>query len=175
VPDILTEISEISHPNISLYRIRCGSFIGRSSDQKRSYLSDLVAKVQSILKDEAYVLDDSDNNPYHVTLFWKNAELRLIQWPDVTNIDLEELATGPWCQFYDGPVTNFVHQVITRDAYINDGVDKLDLPPIKYQHGQNVTHWKHDWTGPVPFDKFEFVWPSDLPETVKPYFRIHSQ
>ncbi len=175
VPDILTEISEISHPNISLYRIRCGSFIGRSSDQKRSYLSDLVAKVQSILKDEAYVLDDSDNNPYHVTLFWKNAELRLIQWPDVTNIDLEELATGPWCQFYDGPVTNFVHQVITRDAYINDGVDKLDLPPIKYQHGQNVTHWKHDWAGPVLFDKFEFVWPSDLPETVKPYFRIHSQ
>jgi organic radical activating enzyme len=175
VPDILTEISEIYHPNIKLYRIRCGSFIGRSSDQKRSYLSDLVAKVQSILKDEIHVLDDSDSNPYHVTLSWKNVELRLIQWPDVTNIDLEELATGPWCQFYDGPVTNFVHQVITRDAYINNRVDKLDLPPIKYQYGQNITHWKHDWAGPVPFDTFNFEWCSDLPKTVKPYFRIHSQ
>lgn len=175
VPDILEEIAQIRHPNIGLYRIRCGSFIGRSSDLKRSYLSDLVATVKNILKDEAVVLDDSDNNPYHVTLWWGNAELRLIQWPDVTNIDLEELATGPWCQFYDGPVTNFVHQVITRDAYINNNMNKLDLPPVRYQHGQNIPHWKHNWTGPTPFNTFDFEWCSDRPQLVKSNFVIQIQ
>jgi hypothetical protein len=175
LPDILTEIAEIAHPRIETYRIRCGSFIGRSSDRKRSYLSEIVARIQDILKDEVYVAEGADNNPYHVTLFWKNRELRCIQWPDVTNIDMEELATGPWCQFYDGPVTNFVHQVITRDAYINNHVQKLDIVPVKYQYGQNITHWKHDWTGPRPFSKFEFEWPSDEPQPVTPYFRIYSQ
>jgi hypothetical protein len=110
-------------------------------------------------------------------LQWNNILLRVIQWPDVTNIDMEELNTGPWCQFYDGPVTNFVHQVITRDAYKNNGLPKLDLSPIKYQYQpcEEKTHWKHNWTGPVPFDTFRFEWPSDQPLPVKPQFRIHSQ
>jgi organic radical activating enzyme len=175
LPDILMEIYKIHHPNIQQYRIRCGSFIGRSSDRERSYLSNLVAKVQQILKNKACVSATADNNPYHVNLTWKDIKLRLIQWPDVSNIDLEELATGPWCQFYDGPITNFVHQVITRDAYINNRIDKLDLPPTKYQYKQNHNYWKHNWTGPVPFDTFKFEWCSDQPQLAKSYFRIHSQ
>jgi len=176
IPFILNEIKDINHEQINHYRIRCGSFIGRSNDQQRGYLSVLVRKIKEHLGGQVvpYV---SDDNPYHVMLQWNNIMLRVIQWPDVTNIDMEELNTGPWCQLYDGPITNFVHQVITRDAYKNKGLDKLDLPPVKYQHQpyEEKTHWKHNWTGPVPFDSFKFEWCSDQPQPVKPHFRIHSQ
>ena len=156
---ILNEIKTIHHPKINHYRIRCGSFIGRSSDIQRGYLSTLVKLVKDQLGGEvtAYA---SDDNPYHVMLQWNDILLRLIQWPDVSNIDMEELATGPWCQFYDGPVTNFVHQVITRDAYKNMTLPKLDTVPAKYQYrpmtGTHTTYWKNDWTGPVEFDAFDW-------------------
>ena len=177
LPFILDEIKSINHEKIRHYRIRCGSFIGRSSDQQRGYLSVLVQKIKEHLGSEVVSFYAPDDNPYHVLLKWNNILLRVIQWPDVTNIDMEELNTGPWCQFYDGPITNFVHQVITRDAYKNKGLSKLDLPPVKYQYQpcEEKTHWKSNWTGPVPFDTFKFEWPSDQPQPVKPYFRIHSQ
>lgn len=197
LPDILEEIQQIKHPNIAIFKVRCGSFIGRSSDQHRSYLSTTVSRVKQLLEgmsgptspsqslrrsqlrmeNNLQVLDNFDNNLYHFTLQWNDVTLRLIQWPDVTNIDLEELNNGGWAQFYDGPVTNFVHQVITRDAYVNMSLPKLDLPPVKYQYKKDQDdsvreYWKTNWSGPVPFDKFEFVWPSDPPGKIKKYFQI---
>jgi len=159
LPFILNEIKSINHTSINHYRIRCGSFIGRSSDQQRGYLSKLVKLVKEHIGSEV-VAYPSDDNPYHVMLQWNDILLRLIQWPDVTNIDMEELATGPWCQFYDGPVTNFVHQVITRDAYKNMSLPKLDTVPEKYQYrsmtGQHTDYWKNNWKGPVEFDSFDW-------------------
>ena len=151
VEDILNEIERIHDPvKILHYRIRCGSFIGRSSDQHRSYLSALVAKVKSILGDRV-VHAPMDDNPYHVMMKWNGDRvLRLIQWPDVTNIDMEELVTGPWCQFYDGPITNFVHQAITRDAFKNMSLTRKDDAPKRYQYrslwSTHHEHWKHVWT-----------------------------
>jgi hypothetical protein len=162
LPFILNEIKSINHTSINHYRIRCGSFIGRSSDQQRGYLSKLVSLVKQHVGSEV-VAYPSDDNPYHVMLQWNDIILRLIQWPDVTNIDMEELATGPWCQFYDGPVTNFVHQVITRDAYKNMSLPKLDTVPEKYQYrsmtGQHTDYWKNTWQGPVEF--YHFNWDFD--------------
>ena len=140
LPFILNEIKSLHHPQINHYRIRCGSFIGRSSDQQRGYLSKLVKLVKDILGDDV-IAYRSDDNPYHVMLQWNGIILRLIQWPDVTNIDMEELATGPWCQFYDGPVSNFVHQVITRDAFKNMSLPKLDTVPEKYQYSEWLRSW----------------------------------
>jgi len=133
IPDILEEISKIHRPEINHYRIRCGAFIGRSNDQQRSYLSNLVKRVKLELGENVKQYP-ADDNIYHVMLDWNGIPLRLIQWPDVTNIDMEELATGPWSQFYDGPITNFVHQVITRDAFKNKGLPMLDLVPEKYRY-----------------------------------------
>lgn len=159
VEDILKEIERLNHPNIHHYRIRCGSFIGRSSDKERSYLSLLVDKVKSILGPDV-VYGDYDNNVYHVMMNWKGILLRLIQWPDVTNIDMEELVTGPWSQFYHGPVTNFVHQVITRDAYKNNGLPMLDQCPDRYHyrplHDHSTAYWRDTWTGPVQIEKLEW-------------------
>ena len=159
LPFILEEIKQIHHPQINHYRIRCGSFIGRSSDQTRSYLSALVKQIKEITNDqiEPYL---SDDNPYHVMVNWNGILLRLIQWPDVTNIDMEELATGPWCQFYDGPITNFVHQVITRDAYKNMSKAKLDEAPSRYQYrpmsGYHFNYWKDLWAGPTSMNSFDW-------------------
>jgi hypothetical protein len=155
------------------FRIRCGSFIGRSSDQHRSYLSSTVKKVKEILGDEV-TLCRGDDNPYHVVYMWGDIIIRLIQWPDVTNMDLEELDTGPWCQFYDGPITNFVHQVITRDAYINMKMPALDLAPTKYRYEPTAmkSYWKDNWTEPVPVKELDWNWlspeatPIQLPKII---------
>jgi hypothetical protein len=168
VPFVLEEIrslhSKMTSKETCHYRIRCGSFIGRSSDQERSYLSNLVKLVQSLLGEQV-TFCNGDDNPYHVVMFWGDIILRLIQWPDVTNMDLEELDTGPWCQFYDGPITNFVHQVITRDHYINNKQPALDLVPSKYryQSAENKKYWKDGWSGPVEVMELDWSW--DSPET----------
>ena len=146
---ILNEIKEIDRPEINHYRMRCGAFIGRSNDQKRSYLSSMVKKVKELTNNDI-VPYPSDDNPYHVMFNWNGILLRLIQWPDVTNIDMEELATGPWCQFYEeGPITNFVHQAITRDAFKNMNMPMLDVAPKRYQYrpmkGQHFDYWKDSW------------------------------
>lgn len=145
---ILNEIQNINHPKINHFRIRCGSFIGRSNDKQRSYLSNLVKKTKELTNNEV-VPYNSDDNPYHIMLQWGDKLLRLIQWPDVTNIDMEELATGPWCQFYDGPITNFVHQAITRDAFKNMGKPMLDVAPERYHYrpmsGYHFDYWKDNW------------------------------
>lgn len=159
LPFILNEIKQIHCSNINHYRIRCGSFIGRSSDKQRGFLSVLISKIKELIGKEI-ISYKSDDNPYHVMLEWNNILLRVIQWPDVTNIDMEELATGPWCQFYNGPITNFVHQVITRDAYKNLGLPQVDIIPKKYQYRSmvisNFKYWKDDWKGPQEFKKFDW-------------------
>jgi len=166
--DILQEIKTINHSNINHYRIRCGSFIGRSSDQVRGYLSVLVNKVKEILGPEVKSYK-GDDNPYHVMLIWKDIKLRLIQWPDVTNIDLEELATGPWCQFYDDAViTNFVHQVIMRDAIKNNNLPKLDVVPTRYQYrdySTEIGYWKENFTEPVEVLELDYTY---VDETTTP-------
>ena len=151
VEDILQEIKLLDSASIDHFRIRCGSFIGRSNDQHRSYLSDLVTKVVSVLGTQVR-RGFYDDNPYHVMLEWGKIKLRLIQWPDVTNIDLEELSTGPWCNFVKGPITNFVHQVILRDAFKNKKLLVQDYAPAKYHYRVQSTHhhyhWRRKWLGP---------------------------
>jgi len=162
VPFILEEIQRLSSQHINHFRLRCGSFIGRSLDKHRSYLSALFKKIKSILGDDIKIHSElvwGDDNPYHIMVSWGNIVLRLIQWPDKTNIDMEELATGPWCQFYDGPITNFVHQTITRDAFINNGLPMLDHCPTRYQYREvsnsDFVYWKHDWKGPTAINKLD--------------------
>ena len=160
LPEVLEEINTLKTANIWQFRIRCGSFIGRSSDKQRSYLSNLVKAIREYTGQDCKLLG-IDDNPYHVMMEWNGALLRLIQWPDVTNIDMEELNVGPWCQFYDGPITNFVHQVITRDAYINNKLPQLDHCPVRYHYQDpdvvGNSYWKNNFTGPVLVDTLEFT------------------
>jgi uncharacterized radical SAM superfamily Fe-S cluster-containing enzyme len=158
LPEIFEEIDRIADDKVSMVRIRFGSFIGRSSDQQRNYLSKTVAHIKDLLGDEL-VATPLDDNPYHVMYNWRGTPLRIIQWPDVENIDMEELNTGPWANFHDGPITNFVHQVIMRDAFVNNKQTKLDHCPSYYHinKGENRKYWKTDWQGPVEFSEFDYT------------------
>lgn len=177
LPFILNEIKELDSKMTSKqqthYRIRCGSFIGRSNDQHRSYLSATVKRVKELLGNEVIhclgenndepVIKGADDNPYHNIMKWNNIILRLIQWPDVTNIDMEELNTGPWCRFYEGPITNFVHQVITRDAFKNMSLPMLDHVPVRYRYQpyEKKTYWKDSWSGPIQVKELDWGWLSE--------------
>lgn len=163
LPEILEEIDKIGDEKIRMFRLRFGSFIGRSSDNHRNYLSRTIKKIKEIVGDEvkATPLDD---NPYHNMFEWREKSLRIIQWPDVRNIDMEELLTGPWAQFHDGPVTNFVHQVIMRDVFVNNKIKKLDDCPWYYHfktHDQLASsefrYWRDGWKGPVDFTDFDYT------------------
>ena len=160
IPEILEEIEKVATQGVKLVRIRLGSFIGRSSDKNRNFLSKTLAKIRSIVGDEL-IATPYDDNPYHVMYTWRGVTLRIIQWPDVRNIDMEELNTGPWANFQDGPITNFVHQVILRDAFINNKQKRLDLTP-EFYHIKSVdeigsSHWKTNWLGPVEFTEFDYT------------------
>ena len=132
---ILDEIQTL-HKATDQIRIRFGSKIGRVPDEPLRTLSDNYKQLLDVANNKGYVVQslEGDDNIYHKMIKVGDAKVRLIQWPDVDNIVLEELITGPWCQFYDGPVTNFVHQVITRDAFKNKKQPMLDMCPEKYTY-----------------------------------------
>jgi uncharacterized radical SAM superfamily Fe-S cluster-containing enzyme len=119
-----------------MIRIRFGSDIGRTPDEQLRTLSDNYNDIVQLAIEKNYKVTSitGDDNIYHKMIQVGEAAIRLIQWPDVTNIVMDELKTGPWCQFYDGPITNFVHQVITRDAYKNKNLIAYDKCPEEYRY-----------------------------------------
>lgn len=123
-------------------RIRLGSDIGRTPSEPFRTLSDNVERVKSVCNELGYSFKilPADNNIYHQMVDINGLQVRVIQWPDATNILLSELQTGPYAKFYDGPVSNFVHQVILRDAFVNMKLPKLDDVPKQYTRNHIVLH-----------------------------------
>jgi hypothetical protein len=154
--DVLTEItagfnkdSEIPE----LFRIRCGSEIGRNATADPVFLSDLYKAVVAWATQRGLVVrkHDADNNIYHQVIELDGKIIRLIHWCNETNIDLEELRSGPWNAFVpnDG-ITNFLHQIIRRDTWKNKGLILPDVPPIRYtadHQGDNTAIFKLDTLG----------------------------
>jgi len=118
-----------------VYRIRYGSDIGRYPEQPRMYVSDIfkIAKDWCQKHNKTFtVMDDEDNNIYHVMVKIDGVVYRLIQWCDETDIDMEELRCGPWCNFVEDGLTNFLHQIIRRDVLKNKKIALPDRPPARY-------------------------------------------
>lgn len=132
IPFILQEIQ--SFKDIAReYRIRGGAEIGRSpKDEQKLFLSDIVYEVYRQCGNLKYKWDKipGDDNIYKYNVKINGIKHRLIQWADVTNIDLDELHCGPWGDLVPGvPLTNLMHQVILRDAVVNKGMTLLDDVP----------------------------------------------
>jgi hypothetical protein len=70
--------------------------------------------------------------------------VRLIAWCDETNIDMEELRSGPWCNFVPDGITNFLHQIIRRDVFKNQNIPLPDTPPARYLFNRNPDKSKLD-------------------------------
>jgi hypothetical protein len=116
------------------YRIRYGSDIGRYPNQTRMYVSDIVKITEQwcTRNNKSFKILDHDNNIYHVMVDIEGQLYRLIQWCDETDINMEQLRSGPWCDFVPDGVTNFLHQVIRRDVFKNRGITLPDAPPRRY-------------------------------------------
>jgi len=134
VHDIMTEIcSNYWHPKN--FRIRYGSDIGRNPGQQRIFVSDVYKAIEIWCKNNDKSFEriiEADNNIYHVMAKVEGKDIRIIQWCDITDIDMEELRSGPWCDFVPDGITNFLHQIIRRDVWKNQNNILPDTPPLRY-------------------------------------------
>ena len=119
------------------YRIRCGSEIGRNASDGHVFVSDIIKLVEKWSMDHnlEFSIERADNNIYHTVVKVGEKIIRLIHWCDETNIDMEELRGGPWCDFVPDSITNFLHQVIRRDVWKNKNIILPDKVPLRYLAG----------------------------------------
>ncbi len=122
------------------FRIRYGSDIGRNPGQERIFVSDVYKAIASWCEKNNKSFNrikEADNNIYHVMANVEGKDIRIIQWCDETDIDMEELRSGPWCDFVPDGITNFLHQIIRRDVWKNKGLILPDSPPERYKFNRN--------------------------------------
>lgn len=135
IPDVLEEIQQLGN-SAWQYRIRAGSDIGRNPDEPRWYLSDHVRAIKDYVDSKGWTWEkiSADDNLYHYMVKINGITHRLIQWSDPKTIDMEELRCGPWCDFVPGkPITNFLHQIMLRDAAVNKNMPLWDTVPERYR------------------------------------------
>lgn len=144
--DILTEItSNFWQPKN--FRIRNGAEIGRNATTEQTFVSDLYKAVEAwcLINNKSFNrIIEADNNIYHIMVKIEDKIVRLISWCNEDNIDMEELRSGPWCNFVPDGITNFLHQIIRRDAWKNNGAVLLDSPPDRYKFSRIVDKSKLD-------------------------------
>jgi hypothetical protein len=134
----LEEIQEwgIDRFNCDRYRIRVSADIGRTTSDDTIYLSQLIKAVKDICNELNWTYEEDPVNGIrgHFLVKINGIEVRLIQWPDVTTIDLEETQTESWGDIIPGyPITPLVHQVMIRDHVKNKGRMLFDMIPDKYK------------------------------------------
>jgi uncharacterized Fe-S cluster-containing radical SAM superfamily protein len=147
--EVLEEIQSLGNKSWQ-YRIRAGSDIGRSPNEPRFFLSDHVALIKSICDRKGWTWEKhtADDNLYHYMVNINGITHRIIQWSDHKTIDLEQLQCGPWCDFVPGkPVTNFLHQIMLRDAVLNKKMLLHDTVPDRYViQSKNIDYKESQWT-----------------------------
>lgn len=143
---ILNEI--ISNPwRPKNFRIRNGAEIGRNASDDQPFVSNLYKRVEQWCKDNGKHFErivEADNNIYHIMVKIEDKTVRLISWCDETNIDMEELRSGPWCNFVPDGITNFLHQIIRRDVWKNKHLVLPDNPPHRYEFSRTCDNSELD-------------------------------
>lgn len=135
IPDVLEEIQQLGNSAYQ-YRVRAGSDIGRNPDEPRYFLSDHVKAIKAYADSRGWTWEKipADDNLYHYMVKINGITHRLIQWSDPKTIDMEELRCGPWCDFVPGkPISNFLHQIMLRDAAVNKNMMLWDTVAERYQ------------------------------------------
>jgi molybdenum cofactor biosynthesis enzyme MoaA len=132
----LEEIQEFGERICSQYRIRVGTDIGRHPGEEKIYLSELIDRVKAVCDKRGWTheYDPDFGIRVHYPLRINGILVKIIQWPDVRTIDLEEDQTESWADMLPGqPVSPLVHQVILRDGAVNKNLPLYDTVPKKYQ------------------------------------------
>lgn len=134
----LKEIQEFSEKKdyCKMYRIRVGTDIGRCPDHEKMFMSNLVKKTQEICKTQGWSFNPRPDLGIraHYPVEINNVLVKLIQWPDVKTLDLEETQTESWADMLPGyPISPLVHQVLLRDKLVNNNSSLLDTVPKNYR------------------------------------------
>ena len=127
---------------IQLSRVRPGAMIGRSTEEQVVTLSDTIQMIREYAEQKGlhFTLADGENKPYHQNCVLNDMPLTVEHWPNVTEIELHSCTTGPYAHFIGGAVTNYYHQLVLRDAFINKGLPRLDEVPAEFL--REVIHGK---------------------------------
>lgn len=133
----LEEIQEFNSEKqyCSMYRIRVGTEIGRCPDQDKMFMSELVRKAKTIAEQKgwSFIPRPEEGIRAHYPVEINSVMIKLIQWPDVKTIDLEETQTESWADMLPGrPISPLVHQVMLRDRLVNNNLPLLDTVPERY-------------------------------------------
>ena len=131
----LDEIHDFYPKFCDKFRIRVGSDIGRVPNEETIYLSQLVKETENISRSKGWSFntDSSLGIRAHYPVYINDIYVKLIQWPDVRTIDMEEKQTETWAELLpDYPITPLIHQAIIRDAVVNKGIVLQDEVPKKY-------------------------------------------
>jgi organic radical activating enzyme len=134
----LNEIQQFNKENqyCNMYRIRVGADIGRCPDQEKMFISELVKRSRNIAEKNnwSFVSRSDLGIRAHYPVEINNVLIKLIQWPDVGTLDLDEIQTESWADMLPNyPPSPLVHQVILRDQLINKNIPLLDVVEEKYR------------------------------------------
>jgi len=132
----LKEIQEFYPDKCKKFRIRVGADIGRNPDVPQIYLSQLVSAVKDLANKYkwTYSTDEATGIRAHYPVIVNGVYIKLIQWPDVTTIDLNEMQTETWADLLPGkPISPLIHQVMLRDATVNNKMMLYDIVPKTYR------------------------------------------
>jgi hypothetical protein len=119
-----------------MYRIRVGTAIGRSPEQDKMFMSELVEKSRYIAKQNnwSFIPKPESGIRAHYPVEIAGVRVKLIQWPDAQTLDLDEIQTESWADMLPGkPISPLVHQVLLRDRLVNNNQPLLDTVPKKYR------------------------------------------
>lgn len=127
---------------IQLCRVRPGSHIGRSAEKKVVTLSDTIQLVRehALRNGMHFAFANGENKPYHQNCTLNEMPIIVEHWPNVSEIELHSCTSGPYARFIDGGITNYYHQIVLRDAYVNKKLPRLDTIPDSFL--RDVIHGK---------------------------------
>ena len=136
----LEEIQRFYPDTCRQFRIRVGADIGRNPEGNQIYLSQLVSATKKIAMEKNWTVEEDPGHSIraHCALIINGVFVKLIQWPDATTLDLEEVQTETWADLLPGkPISPLVHQVLLRDASVNNKMMLFDTVPEKYRRGND--------------------------------------
>lgn len=132
----LKEIQEFSTKYCKEFRVRTGVDIGRYPGGPKVYMSDLVKEAQRIADANNWLVEkiETEGNRAHYAVKINNIPVKIIQWPDATTLDLKEVQTEAIGDFVPGkPRSPLIHQIILRDAAVNNNLPLYDTMPQEYR------------------------------------------
>lgn len=131
----LEEIQDFGTDICEQYRVRCGADIGRTPGGPKVFMSHMVKEAKRIAHENKWSIDVDTGcgNRSHYPLIFNGILVKIIQWPDVKTIDLNEVQTEAIADILPGkPPSPLVHQVILRDGAVNKGLPLWDTIPQEY-------------------------------------------